>query len=211
MDNAVLHKIGYGLYILTAREGQRDNGCVIDTFMQVTSDPTLIAAVALNKKHFSHEMILKTRKFNISVLAQDAPFEVFEHFGYQSGSKVDKFAGYDNFARSANGIAYLNEHVNAYMSCELVDAIDFGSHTLFKAAIVAGEVLSDAESITYAYYQRHVKPGPKELQESGYCCRVCCYVFEGEVLPEDFICPICRHGVNEFVPLSSPEVLFCKS
>jgi len=200
MDNTALFNIGYGLYVLTARDGDKENGCIINTVMQASSVPSPVGVIAVNKQNYTHNMIMRSKKFNISVLTTEVPFEVFKHFGFQSGGTVDKFAGYTGVARSKNGIFYLSKYTNAYLSFEVTDAIDFGSHTMFKAGITDAEVIGKTESVTYAYYQKHIKPAPQPAKKTGYRCNICGYVYEGDVLPADFICPICKHGASDFVP-----------
>ena len=200
MDNTALFNIGYGLYVLTAHDGDKENGCIINTVMQASSVPSPVGVIAVNKQNYTHNMIMKSKKFNISVLTTETPFEVFKHFGFQSGGTVDKFAGYADVKRSKNGIFYLTKYTNAYLSFEVTDAIDFGSHTMFKAGITDAEVIGKTESVTYAYYQKHIKPAPQPAKKTGYRCNICGYVYEGDVLPADFICPICKHGASDFVP-----------
>ena len=199
MDNAALFKVGYGLYVLTAKDGDQDNGCINNTVLQVTGNPSLVGVIAVNKLNHTHNMIVRTKKFNVSVLTSNTPFEVFQHFGFQSGATVNKFVDFDDVRRSENGILYLTKFTNAFLSFEVTEAMDFGSHTLFKADITDGKVLSEAESVTYAWYQQHIKPKPPSASKSGYRCNICGYVFEGDVLPEDFVCPICKHGASDFV------------
>ncbi len=199
MDKTALYKIGYGLYILTAREGDKDNGCVINTVLQVTSAPSLTGVITVNKSNYTHDMIARSGVFNLSMLTTETPFLVFQHFGFQSGATVDKFAGCEDAPRSANGLIYLPKHINAWLSCEVKELIDFGSHTMFKANIVDGQSVSQVDSVTYAYYQQHIKPRPQAEKKKGYRCTICNYVYEGDVLPADFICPICKHGPSDFV------------
>ena len=201
MDKTALYKIGYGLYVLTARDGDKDNGCIINTVLQVTSGSALTGVIAVNKENYTHGIIMNSKKFNASILTTEAPFEVFKHFGFQSGSAVDKFAGYADAERSENGLLYISRHTNAYLSFEVTDAIDFGSHTMFRADITGGEVLGTAESLTYAYYQQYIKPKPQPVQKIGYRCNICNYIYEGDPLPADFICPICHHGPSDFVKI----------
>lgn len=206
MDNNALFKIGYGLYLLTAHDDGRDNGCIINTVMQVTSVEPLVGVIAVNKLNHTHDMIVKSKKFNISCLTQSTPFALFTHFGFQSGAKTDKFKTSD-FAttRSDNGILYLSEHANAYISFAVVDMFDFGSHTVFKAMITDGRVINSNQSVTYDYYQRFIKAKPKVAENApkkGYKCIICAYVYEGDVLPADFICPLCKHGASDFILLT---------
>ena len=202
MDNTALFKLGYGLYVLTAHADGKDNGCIINTVMQITSTVPLVGVISVNKKNHTHDMIIKSRQCNVSVLTVDAPFGVFERFGFQSGKTVDKFVDCVDVARGENGILYLTKNTNAYLSFESMDAIDFGTHTLFKGNITGGEVLGKADSVSYAYYQQTIKPKPKPIQKAGHRCNFCGYVYEGEVLPEDFICPLCKHGTSDFVRAS---------
>jgi len=201
MDNTTLYKIGYGLYVLTAQDGGRDNGCIVNTVMQITSNPPFVGVVSVSKENFTHDLILNSKRFNISALTIEAPFDVFKRFGFQSGATLDKFAGFTGIARSKNGLIYLTDYANAYLSFSVIETFDFGSHTMFKSDITDGEVLGGAESVTYAYYQQHIKPISQPGQKSGYRCKVCNYVYEGSVLPKDFICPLCKHGVGDFVKI----------
>ena len=208
MDKKALFKIGYGLYVLTSGVNEdevkngsfkvQDNGCIINTVMQVTSDPCQVA-IAVNKLNYTNEMIQKTKKFNISVLSENTKFEIFKHFGFQSGKDVDKFANFSDVKRSPNGLLYITRDTNAYMSAYVKQEIDLGSHTMFIAQLVAAETLSDVPTATYDYYQKNIKPKPEEKTEKkGWRCKICGYVYEGEELPSDFICPWCEHGVEDF-------------
>lgn len=197
MDNKVLFNIGYGLYVLTASEGEKDNGCIINTVMQVTSDPLQIA-IAVNKKNYTNEMIQRTKKFNVSVLSESAKFEVFEHFGFHSGRDTDKFADFVDTKRSPNGVLYITQNTNSYMSAYVKQEIDLGSHTLFIAQLVAAETLSEEPTVTYTYYQNNIKPKPQKTEKKGWRCKICGYIYEGEDLPADFICPWCKHGAIDF-------------
>jgi len=205
MDNTALFKVGYGLYVLTTHADGRDNGCIINTVMQITSISPLTGVIAVNKQNHTHDMIVKSGKFNVSILTTEAPFDVFKSFGFQSGSKVDKFVEYKSVVRSENGVYYLTKYVNAYMSFKVIEAIDFGSHTMFKAEITDGMVLSEAGSVTYDYYQKHIKLKPQPAQKPGYRCNICSYVYEGDILPDDFICPLCKHGANDFTKIANSK------
>lgn len=196
IDNSAMFKLGYGLYVLTAK-GARDNGCIINTAIQVTSQPNRIL-VGVNKENLTHDMIQYTKEFNLSVLTESCSFEIFQHFGYQSGKAVDKFAGFESCKRSDNGIYYITQGTNAYLSGEVVKMIDSGTHTLFLADVTSAEVLGGETSVTYDFYQRNIKPKPEKATKSGYRCKVCGYIYEGEELPPDFICPICKHGAEDF-------------
>ena len=197
MDMSVMFKIGYGLYVLTAKDDAKDNGCIINTVMQVTSNP-LQVAIAVNKKNYTNEMIQKTRKFNLSILSEKADFEIYKHFGYQSGREVDKFASFTEAKRSPNGVLYITKGTNAYISAYVQQEVDLGTHSLFIAQLVATESLSDDKSATYDYYQNFVKPKPENVAKKGWRCKICGYIYEGENLPADYICPICKHGAIDF-------------
>lgn len=202
MDNKAMFKIGYGLYVLTAN-ADKDNGCIINTAMQVTTTPNRIA-VTVNKNNKTHDMIIESGKFNISIISEQADFQLFQHFGFQSGKEVDKFAGYSHMERSENGIYYITMGTNAYISGQVVEKVDLGTHTMFIADVTDGQVLNNENSVTYAYYHENIKPKPeaKEETKGGYRCVICGYVHEGEELPEDFVCPICKHGASDFEKIS---------
>ncbi len=197
MNTNALFKIGYGLYILTAYENGKDNGCIINTVMQVTSDPCQIA-IAVNKKNYTAGMIHNTRKFNISVLSESVKFDTFKHFGFQSGADNDKFANFSDTERTPNGLLYITKDTNAFMSAYVQQEIDLGSHLMFIGQLVASEVLSDTPTVTYDYYQKNIKPKPETQKKSGWRCKICNYIYEGEELPPDFICPWCKHGAADF-------------
>lgn len=199
MDTKALFKIGYGLYVLTAQD-EKDNGCIINTVMQVTSNP-LQVAIALNKKNYTNEMIQKTRKFNLSILSEKADFSIYEHFGYKSGRDTDKFATFCDVKRSPNGLLYITKGTNAYLSAYVQNEIDLGTHSLFIGQLVASENLNDDKSATYDYYQNSVKPKPENTVKKGWRCKICGYIYEGENLPVDYICPICKHGAVDFEKL----------
>ncbi len=199
MDTKALSKIGYGLYVLTAHD-EKDNGCIINTVMQVTSNPLQIA-IAINKRNYTTAMIQKTRKFNISVLSEKADFNIYKHFGYQSGKDVNKFENFSDAKRSPNGVLYITSGTNAYMSAYVQQEIDLGTHFLFIGQLVASENLSDDKSATYEYYQNNVKPKPETNNKKGWRCKICGYIYEGEELPADYVCPICKHGAVDFEKL----------
>ena len=197
-----MFKLSYGLFVLTARDGSRDNGCIINTVTQLTDSPKRIS-IAVNKQNLTHDMVLKTGVFNVSILSENAPFAIFKHYGFQSGREVDKFAGVPALARAQNGVYYLPDSTNAFLSGKVTQTIDLGTHTLFIADVTEARVLSDVPSMTYAYYFENVKPKPAALQkQTGWVCRICGYVYEGEELPPDFICPLCKHGAEDFEKLS---------
>lgn len=204
IDNNAIMSIGYGLYVLTARDGDKDNGCIINVVAQLTDNPMRIM-ITVNKKNLTHDMILKTGHFNVSLLTEETPMKVIQHFGFQSGKDVNKFEKCDAVKRAANGIYYIPKYTNAYISGRLEYAKDLGTHTLFIAEITEAVKLGDAPSLTYAYYQKNIKPtmakpAPAEdAKVTRWVCQVCGYVYEGENIPDDFICPWCKHGVADFV------------
>ena len=195
-DLSALFKIGYGLYVVTSNDGKRDNGLIVNTVTQVTNSPNRIA-VAINKENYSHHVIRQTGVMNINCLSEDAPFSVFETFGFASGRNVDKFANCTPL-RADNGLVFLPRYINAFMSLRVEQYVDLGTHGLFICSITEARVISDAPSMTYAYYQEHVKPKPETEGKKGFVCKVCGYVYEGDTLPEDFICPLCKHGAADF-------------
>lgn len=199
MDNKAMFNLTYGLFLLTAKDGGKDNGCVVNTVVQVTSQPTRIT-VAVNKENYTCQMISKTGEFNVSVLSEKAKFETFRHWGMQSGKNADKTAGI-TFSRSENGIIYIAEECNAYLSAKVVSATDLGTHILFLADVTDARILSDEKSATYAFYQANIKPKADQPKKKGFICSVCGYIYEGETLPDDFICPWCNHPASFFKPL----------
>ena len=200
MNPKALYKITYGLYWLSVRSYGQDNACIINTALQAASDP-LRLVISDNKQNKTHAMIMESGRFNVSALTEDAPVELFQRFGMQSGRDVNKFIGFEDAARAENGIYVLSRYANAYFSCKLVRTVDLGSHTLFIAEIEDAQVLSDDPGCTYGYYQSDIKPKAKPEKKKGWVCSVCGHVVEGETLPDDFICPLCRHGKEDFEPL----------
>lgn len=196
IENNTMFKISYGLFVVSARTGEKDNGCIINTVQQITQEP-LKLSVAVNKDNFTHDMIKESGVFNISVLTESVPFEVFERFGFKSGRDTDKFDGVDYAERSENGILYLTKYTNGLISGKVIEAVDCGTHTLFVADVTEAKILSDEKSVTYQYYFDNIKPKP-EAKKKGYVCKICGYVYEGEELPGDFICPWCKHGAVDF-------------
>lgn len=195
-----MYKLSYGLFVLTSAADGRDSGCIINTAQQVTSEPNRIS-IAVNKSNFTHDLVKKSGKFNISIISEAAEFELFKHFGFQSGREVDKFAEYTDCKRSANGLYYVTAGINSYISATVEQEVDLGSHTLFIASVDDMEVLADTPSATYAYYQSSIKPQPAKDVQTGktvWRCTVCGYVYEGEELPADFICPLCKHPASDF-------------
>ena len=202
VDPTAMFKLSYGLFVLTAKDGEKDNGCIINTVMQVTDVKKRIA-IAVNKANYTHDMIKKTGVFNVSVLTTDAPFKLFQQFGFQSGRDTDKFAGETEVARTANGLRYVPQYANAVISGKVVEEHEYDTHTLFVAEVTEAAVLSNAPSVTYQYYFDHIKPQPQPTTEkTGYVCKICGYIYEGETLPEDYICPLCKHGAADFEKLS---------
>ncbi len=199
IEKTAAFKLSYGLFVLTARYGEKDNGCIINTVQQVTDTPFKIS-VTVNKNNYTHDMIKKTGVFNVSVLTQSVPFSVFQHYGFKSGRDTDKITG-DSMPRSENGVVYLSSFSNALISGRVVDEVDCGTHTLFIAEVTEAKTLSDKSSVTYQYYFDHIKPKPQPEKKKGYVCQICGYVYEGDKLPEDFICPVCKHGADAFKPL----------
>lgn len=200
MQKEALFKLTYGLFVLSARDGEKDNGCIINTAMQVTDTPLQIA-VAVNKNNYTLEMIQKSGVFNVSILSEDAPFSVFENFGFKSGRTEDKFKVFENKKRANNGVYYITDYTNAFISAKVVNTVDCGTHVMLIGEVTEAEILSDKPSVTYDYYFKNIKPKPEE-KKKGYVCKICGYVYEGEPLPEDFICPWCKHPASDFEKLS---------
>ena len=200
VDSKAMNKFSYGLFVLTAKDGEKDNGCIINTAAQLTSTPNRIT-IAVNKANFTHDMIMRTGVFNVSMLTEEASFNMFKRFGFSSGKDTDKFNGFEGASRSANGLLYITETTNSFISAKVIDTHDYGTHTLFVAEVTEAAVLSEIPSVTYAYYFAHIKPKPQpsiEEKKTGYVCKICGYVYEGDTLPDDFICPLCKHGEEDF-------------
>lgn len=198
-DLTALFNIGYGLYVVTSNDGKKDNGLIVNTVTQVTNSPNRVA-VCINKQNYSHHVIKSTGIMNVNCLSVEAPFKVFENFGFQSGRNVDKFADCTPL-RSDNGLVFLPKYINSFMSLKVEDYIDLDTHGMFICSVTEARVVSDKETMTYTYYQNNVKPKPQTDGKKGWVCKVCGYVYEGEDLPEDFICPLCKHGVADFEPI----------
>ena len=194
-----LFNIGYGLYVVTSNDGKRDNGLIVNTVVQLTDTPHRIA-VNINKQNYSHHVIKQTGILNVNCLSTAAPFSVFENFGFQSGRTVDKFAGMD-VLRSDNGLAFLPRYINAFFSLKVENYIDLGTHGMFICSVTESRVISPLETMTYTYYQNNVKPKPDTEGKKGWVCKVCGFIYEGEELPDDYICPLCKHGVADFEPI----------
>ena len=201
VEPSAMFSLSYGLFVLTARDGAKDNGCIINTVTQLTNSPKRIS-IAVNKANLTHDMILKTGVFNVSVLSNDAPFAMFQHYGFQSGRDVDKFADVQGMARATNGVYYIPYCTSAFLSAKVTQTVEFETHTLFIADVTEAQTLSNTPSMTYAYYFANVKPKPAALQEqTGWVCKICGWVYEGEELPPDIICPLCKHGAADFEKL----------
>ena len=202
MDNKAMYKLSYGLFVLTAKDEIKANGCITNTAIQVASEPNQIS-FAVNKANYTHDMVKKTMTCNISVISQQADFELFKHFGFQSGRDVDKFSDFTDCKVAQNGIPYITKGTNAYFSIEIKQTVDLGSHTLFIGVPTEMELLSDASSATYEYYQNNIKPKPEKVGttqsgETVWRCKICGYEYVGEELPDDFICPVCKHPASDF-------------
>ena len=198
-DLTALFKIGYGLYVVTSNDGKKDNGLIVNTVTQVTNSPNRVA-VCINKQNYSHHTIKNTGVMNVNCLSVEAPFSVFENFGFQSGRTVDKFAKCEPL-RSDNGLVFLPKYINSFMSLKVEDYVDLDTHGMFICTVTEARVISDKETMTYTYYQNNVKPKPETEGKKGWVCKVCGYVYEGEELPEDYICPLCKHGAADFEPI----------
>lgn len=198
-ENAALFKLGYGLYVVTTNDGEKDNGCILNSVMQVTNTPNRVA-VAINKQNYTHDIVMKTNKLNVNCIAESAPFSLFQNFGFRSGRDADKLADVA-FTRSNNGLAVLKDNVNAYMSLWVESTVDLDTHTLFICFVTQMDEISDERTMTYTYYQDNVKPKPQPQKKKGFVCKICGYVHEGDELHEDFICPLCKHPASDFEPL----------
>lgn len=204
MNNEAMFKISYGLYVLTAKENGKSNGCIINTVQQAASNPNLLS-ICVNKENHTHDMIMNSKEFTVSVINQDATFELFKHFGFSSGKDTDKFENFKNYGCGANGIYYITEGTNAYISAKADKIIDLGSHTMFIGEIIDMKILSDIPSATYEYYFENIKPKPTENKTNGetvWRCTICGYEYKGENLPQDFICPLCKHPASDFEKIS---------
>lgn len=198
-DLTALFKIGYGLYVVTSNDGTKDNGLIVNTVTQLTDNPNRIA-VNINKANYSHHVIKKTGVMNVNCLSVEAPYEVFQNFGFQSGRTVDKFANWPAY-RSDNGLMFLPKYINAFMSLKVEQYVDLDTHGMFICTVTEARVMSDKETMTYTYYHNNVKPKPQTEGKKGFVCKICGYIYEGDVLPDDYICPLCKHGVADFEPI----------
>ena len=198
-DMTALFKIGYGLYVVTSNDGTRDNGLIVNTVTQLTDQPFRVA-VNINKANYSHHIIKKTGTLNVNCLSVDAPFWVFQNFGFQSGRQADKFAGWKT-CRSDNGLVFLPKYINAFMSLKVEQYVDLDTHGMFICTVTEARVMSDRDTMTYTYYQKNVKPKPETEGKKGFVCKICGYIYEGDTLPDDYICPLCKHGAADFEPI----------
>ena len=198
-DLSALFNIGYGLYVVTSNDGRNDNGLIVNTVSQVTNTPNRIA-VAINKENYSHHIIKQSGKMNVNCLTVDAPYAVFEKFGFRSGRNINKFEDCEPL-RSENGLVFLPRHINSFMSLKVVQYVDLDTHGMFICEITESRVISNAETMTYSYYLDNVKPKPETDGKKGYVCKICGYVYEGDELPEDIVCPLCKHGAADFEPI----------
>ena len=195
-----LFRIGYGLYVVTSNDGKKDNGLIVNTVTQLTDTPNRVA-VNINKANYSHHVIKQTGVLNVNCLSVEAPFSVFQQFGFQTGRSVDKFAG-QTVRRSDNGLVFLDKYINAFMSLKVEQYVDLGTHGMFICSVTEARVMSDQDTMTYTYYQKYVKPKPQTEGKKGFVCKVCGYIYEGDELPEDYICPLCKHGAADFEPIA---------
>ena len=198
-DLTALFRIGYGLYVVTSNDGKKDNGLIVNTVIQLTDTPNRVA-VNINKANYSHHVIKQTGMLNVNCLSTEAPFSVFQQFGFQTGRSVDKFAG-QTVHRSDNGLVFLDKYINAFMSLKVEDYVDLGTHGMFICSVTEARVMSNQETMTYTYYQNNVKPKPETEGKKGFVCKVCGYIYEGDELPADYICPLCKHGAADFAPI----------
>ena len=195
-DVKALFNIGYGLYVVTSNDGTKDNGAIVNTVMQLTDNPNRLA-VCINKKNYTHDIVKESGKMNINILDESAPFSVFQNFGFRSGRDCDKFENVDSF-RTENGLLALTEHLNSFISLKVEQYVDVETHGMFICTVEDARTMYDTPTMTYSYYHKNVKPKPQSDTKKGYRCKICGYVYEGEPLPEDFICPLCKHGAQDF-------------
>ena len=198
-DMTALFKIGYGLYVVTSNDGNRDNGLIVNTVTQLTDNPYRVA-VNINKANYSHHVIKQTGVMNVNCLSVEAPFEIFQRFGFQSGRQTDKFEGMEKLY-SDNGLVFLPKYINAFMSLKVEQYVDLGTHGMFICSVTEARVMSDKDTMTYTYYQNNVKPKPQTEGKKGFVCKICGFIYEGDELPDDYICPLCKHGVADFEPI----------
>ena len=199
INTNALFNISYGLYVVTSNDGKKHNGIIVNTIMQLTDSP-LKVAVCINKANYSHDIIKATGIMNVNCLTEDTPFDVFKTFGFVSGRDNDKFANTGYYV-SSNGMAVLDKNINAFISLEVADYVDLGTHGMFICSVTHAEIISESPSVTYTYYQKNIKPKPQTQKKKGFVCKICGYVYEGDTLPEDYICPLCKHGAADFEEL----------
>ena len=197
MNTNALFNLSYGLFVLTANDYGKDNGCIINTVMQVTDTPLRIS-FTINKSNLTHDFVMNTKIFNISVISESATFDLFKHFGFQSGRQMHKFENFSDYKTSENGLPYITKGSNSYISGEVINTLDLGTHTMFIADITECEITDNTPSATYAYYHKNIKPQPQKAEKTCFICKICGYKYEGEELPEDYICPLCKHSAADF-------------
>ncbi len=199
MDLKALFNLGYGLYVVTSNDGVKDNGAIVNTVMQITDSPARVA-VCINKQNYTHEIVKKSGKMNINILTEQAPFSLFQNFGFKSGKTEDKFKNVDTF-KSENGLLVLTDYINSFLCLNVEQYVDVSTHGMFICTVDDARTMYDLPTMTYSYYHKNVKPKPENKAKKGYVCKICGYVYEGEPLPDDFICPICKHGASDFEKL----------
>ena len=209
MDSKVMQKISYGLYVLTANNGEKHNGCIVNTLSQVTSNPNKVS-ITVNKENYTHQMIKETGKFAVSIISEDATFDLFKQFGFQSGRDVDKFSDFNDYAVTEDGLCYITKGTNSYITATVTDMVDVGTHTMFIGEVTDMKMISDYPSVTYAFYHAHIKPKPQPVGETPdgqviWRCTICGYEYVGEELPDDFICPLCKHPASDFEKVIKEE------
>ena len=209
MDSKAMQKISYGLYVITTKEGEKHNGCIVNTLTQVTSTPNKVS-VTINKSNYTHEMITRTGRFVGSIISQDADFQLFKTFGFQSGREVDKFDGFNDFACTDEEIRYITKGTNSYISVKVTDTVDVGTHTMFIGEVTDAKVISEYPSVTYTYYHEHIKPKPQQVGSTPegqviWRCTICGHEYVGKELPEDYICPLCKHPASDFEKVMKEE------
>lgn len=203
MNNKAIFKISYGLFVLSVKDSDKANGCIVNTVMQVTSSPDRVS-VAVSKENYTHDILMETKEFTASVISEKADFELFRHFGFQSGADCDKFADYSNYENASNEIPYIKKGCNSYICGKITDSMDLGTHTLFIADVTDMDIIDDAPSATYEYYHKNIKPAADTknvTSKTSWLCTICGYIYDGDPLPADFICPICKHDASVFVKI----------
>ena len=205
MDSKVLFNVQYGLFVLSSKSDTKDNACIINTVTQVTAAPVSKdrISICVNKKNYTHDLISQSKKFTVSIISEAATFDLFKHFGFQSGKDVNKFADFDKVKRTANGTLAVTEGTNSYISANVINQVELDTHSIFVADVVDMEKLSDVPSTTYNFYQSHIKPKPQPVAKTAegktvWRCRICGYEYIGDEIPADFICPLCKHPSTDF-------------